>query len=737
MSASLVVAVRDWPLDRLAGCLTSFCAAAPAALSELIVVDFGSQASVGLDGLPVDSRIRIVRVEAKLWSLAEATNLGVLAASSPVIVKTDADLVLAPASVPAFEAVIAAVEQGTPALSLTQVLDLPFDPVVPPDIPALCASILADDRPAAALRPRWGEGGLTIFRRAVWDEIGGYESRFSGWGNEDNDFSGRVRAAGHRLRWTPRGLLQLYHLPHAPSYELPDVVARRRQNIALAETDRSVRRRMRVNTAAVAAPAVVARPTPHVTLAIATSHRPNRDRMLVEAALAFRSQIDNDFEFVIVDNGSAPETAAATKQHFLQAVTFAEARFEYLAAPSIPVARNTATRLARGRYICVVDDDDIALPNRLADHLACFETDRRTHASHGGWIDFDEQTGQIERNGGKPRTIDQLLFGTGKITAHPASLYRTDVLRAVPYDESFLLGSDLDLAIRAARLELNCAHTGSYVTLRRFHANNVTLAGTPEQSAGGQRARQRALAGYTADLRTEMSSRARGDTSELACRNELSLEEIADHLPAYVGAWHLVVPASVFGMHGAAEEQGAEQRAAAGSELLEKLHRIVEGDFVTLANGAAMPIFWRSDPIEGVRNARHLRFKAEGVLDTEVRLISVKQLVVDREEGFPWARLGDAERRLFLRSGRFESLADALFACRDLEQGSLLAAMVSVVSDRDGAGDCYYLMTEAIADRTQATQLQGTLQRKTGAAFHPIGVGGVVGNALPVQDRRH
>ncbi len=58
------------------------------------------------------------------------------------------------------------------------------------------------------------------------------------------------------------------------------------------------------------------------------------------------------------------------------------------------------------------------------------------HGSHGGWIDFDEATGLIERNNGKDRSIATLLKGTGKITAHPASLYRTDVMRALPYDES-------------------------------------------------------------------------------------------------------------------------------------------------------------------------------------------------------------------------------------------------------------------------------------------------------------
>ena len=113
------------------------------------------------------------------------------------------------------------------------------------------------------------------------------------------------------------------------------------------------------------------------------------------------------------------------------------------------------------------------------------------HGSHGGWIDFDESTGLIERNQGKDRSLATLMKGTGKITAHPTCLYRTDVMRAVPYDEAFDLGSDLDLAMRMAAMGLDVAHTRSYLVLRRFQSANVTLTGQSDQVSNGLAARAR------------------------------------------------------------------------------------------------------------------------------------------------------------------------------------------------------------------------------------------------------
>ena len=174
-----------------------------------------------------------------------------------------------------------------------------------------------------------------------------------------------------------------------------------------------------------------------------------------------------------------------------------------------------------------------------------FSSDGNVHGSHGGWIDFDELTGVIERNQGKRRLLSTLLKGTGKITAHPASLYRADVMRAVPYDESFALGSDFDLALRLANNGFEVPHTNSYLTLRRYHSANVTITGQASQVSNGAAARSRTLASLDWQRLGGLDEEAKSHNEEVYCRNQMSIDSIADLIPGYSGSWQIYVPISV------------------------------------------------------------------------------------------------------------------------------------------------------------------------------------------------
>ena len=735
MAVSLIVAVRNWPIDRVLASNRSYAALSPDDLAEIIVVDFGSERPVADAEGNFDARTRVVRVEADDFSLAEATNIGVLHATSELICKTDADIIFHPASLHGYRAAVRAVESGEVDLSLTQVWDVPVE-LSSADGSELSQLLLDGDTLGAALRPRQATGGWTIFSKRTWAEVGGYEARYTGWGSEDNDFVERLRLAGKRARFTPRDALRLYHLPHPPTSEKRTVALQYAKNRVLKEIDQSVRRRLSFphsHKAVLKSPQLRTALPPHVTLAIATSGREGRARMISEALMSFRGQIDNDFEVVVVDNGSTAEEHSEMRRA-LRAIDFAPVHFEQLPTRSIPVARNLATSIARGRYICVVDDDDLALPDRLSDHLACFDAGPMVHGSHGGWIDFDETTGQIERYPGGNRNLAHMLFNRGGNTAHPASFYRTDVLRAMPYDESFTLGSDYDLAIRMARMELNIAHTGSYVTLRRYHAGNVTLVGAEEQRSGGGRARVRTLAGLSKARRKQLQGQV-AKTPAPRCRHSWPLSELALYLPDYAGRWCLLLDASVLGIAAPGQPKPVP-RVKDPAKVLTSLVAAAEGELTTLTNGVAQPIYWRSRPIDGLKELLKLKMKAEAVVRMPLSMISAAQLEADRAEGFPWSQLGDGLGAVFLRSDRFSDLSEALFACSKLGQNTLLASALTMVSDRDDEGECYYLMSNPLTSAAAISQVKFMLEPKTGARFLEIGERGQHGNAFST-DRWH
>ena len=753
---SLIIPVRDWPGERVELCIASFLGLASRTLSEIVVVDFGSATPLRLPRRR-DKTVKLLRLEANVWSAGEAINAGVLTAGNRVLAKADADILITPASRDAFDRAAEEVATGRTGFAIAQATDLP--PGLGPR--EAYAAILSGDERHGRLRAKWGQGGLVLFTRDTWDHIGGVESRFTGWGNEDNDFPERGRRAGHRISWIDREALRIYHVWHPPSYAANGVLRQRQQNQKLAKDDRSVFRAVRFshsNFGALATPQILKTIRPLVTLAVATTSRPNRDRMITEAITSFRGQIDNDFEIVVMDNGSPPEATARLKRRLAPMNWARNLRIEAMPSGSIPGARNRITSLARGRYICVVDDDDIALPHRLADHLKVFTNDGLAHGSHGGWIDFDESTGVIERNSGKQRTVAVLLKGTGKITAHPASLYRTDVLRAVPYDEAFALGSDFDLALRTAGLGFRVLHTGSYLTLRRFHSANVTITGQSNQVTNGLVARNRTTATFPWNRHKGIEEAARKINEEVYCRNQMSIDSLAELIPGYSGHWQIYVPISALSRRDGEGPEGADlppppdatakpvglpavsgrsiDPAEMDQSLLQSLLEIIDGQICVKRSGLNQPIFFRSVPIAGLKKTRRIRDAIEELVQVPVAINSVAQGQLDREQGFNWKAIEVKPGERILQSERFGNLADLLIAYGRIEAASLLRKTVSILADSDEDGEAYFLITRSVRGYDELRALKFELERRTGMHFRHIAANGVP-SELTLSARSH
>ncbi len=496
--------------------------------------------------------------------------------------------------------------------------------------------------------------------------------------------------------------------------------------------------------------------SPLVTLAVATTARPHRDRMILEAIRSFKGQADNDVEIFVLDNGSPPEETATLKRK-LAAIKWARTlRIESLEHGSIPGSRNAIARMARGRYLCVVDDDDIALPNRLGDHLRSFEKDGMAHGSHGGWIDFDESTGVIERNTGKQRTIATLLRGTGKITAHPASFYRTDVMRAVPYDEAFALGSDFDLALRMGSLGFDIRHTNSFLTLRRYHSANVTITGQSNQVSNGLAARARANMSFSWSRQKGIEDAAKKLDGDVYCRNQMSIDSLAELIPGYTGTWQLFVPLSALSRDSArhaiesdrlallaapTEPSTANLAPALGgidmdSSVLEKLLGLVDGEICTRQTGLNQPLYFRSAPITGLGKARRIRTAAEAVVRSPVQLNSVTQARLDRDVPFNWKAIDIKPGERVLQSERFGSLTDLLVAFGRIDNRTLLGKSLSILADSDAEGECYYLLTRPIRGYDELAQLRFELAHSTGKPFRHLAANGVE-NDLTQSPRSH
>ena len=200
---------------------------------------------------------------------------------------------------------------------------------------------------------------------------------------------------------------------------------------------------------------------------------------------------------VVIDDGSVDETPAVLAA-FAEQLPLTVAR-----SPSrgMAAARNLGTALTPTRYICVMDDDDLMLPNRIADHARAVESD--VDISCGGWINFWQDAARLEFIPGKTFDADIAILA-GRAFIHGGSMYRREVLTTFPYQEELQAGADFDMNARALAAGARASHTGSYLLLRRRHEASIGATQRATQSA----ARRVKVGWYRSTIATdELASR--------------------------------------------------------------------------------------------------------------------------------------------------------------------------------------------------------------------------------------
>lgn len=98
--------------------------------------------------------------------------------------------------------------------------------------------------------------------------------------------------------------------------------------------------------------------TPLVSVVMLTYKRADILSRAIDSILA---QTNGDFEFIILNDGSPDNTKDVVKQYDDKRIRY----FENDKNRGIAYSRNRAASLARGKYIMIMDDDDISLPERL------------------------------------------------------------------------------------------------------------------------------------------------------------------------------------------------------------------------------------------------------------------------------------------------------------------------------------------------------------------------------------
>lgn len=112
----------------------------------------------------------------------------------------------------------------------------------------------------------------------------------------------------------------------------------------------------------------------------------NADRFVGQAIQSILDQTFQDFEIIVVDDGSTDQTPQIVQN-------FNDPRLHYLHQENQgpAAARNTGIAAATGEYIAPLDADDLALPHRLAEELEILEKDPALSVVGSGYTWIDEE----------------------------------------------------------------------------------------------------------------------------------------------------------------------------------------------------------------------------------------------------------------------------------------------------------------------------------------------------------
>lgn len=210
---------------------------------------------------------------------------------------------------------------------------------------------------------------------------------------------------------------------------------------------------------------------PHVSV-IMTVY--NGEQFVADAIQSIQQQTLQDFEFIIVDDGSQDRTLE------ILAGFQTDPRICVVAKPRLGRARalNVAWRQTRAAYIANLDADDLARPSRLEQQLSFLQQHPEVGLLSTDCQYLDEETGtaRLVRVPQCDCEMRAELVRRNPITHSSVMMPRTVLENVGGYNETLPVSVDYDLWVRIASV-YQVANLPEVLTVRRLRRHSYFHAG--------------------------------------------------------------------------------------------------------------------------------------------------------------------------------------------------------------------------------------------------------------------
>ena len=204
----------------------------------------------------------------------------------------------------------------------------------------------------------------------------------------------------------------------------------------------------------------------------------NGEKYLNEAIDSILRQTFKDFEFLIINDGSADKTGEILK-------SYNDPRIKIINNDKnigLTKSLNKGLKIAKGEYIARQDADDISMPERLKEEVAFLEINK-DYAVVGTFVKILNENTRITRCWDRPTNDIEIreLLRKDNCIVHGSAMIRGICLHDVGfYDKSMVRSQDYDLWLKLSEMYF-LANIPKYLYIRREHSEIIGLKYREEQ----------------------------------------------------------------------------------------------------------------------------------------------------------------------------------------------------------------------------------------------------------------
>lgn len=197
----------------------------------------------------------------------------------------------------------------------------------------------------------------------------------------------------------------------------------------------------------------------------------NAARYIDESIKSVLSQTYENFELIIYDDGSTDKTREIL-------LGYADPRIKIILGDvnkGLIFARNTIAREAKGKYLALLDADDIASPDRFEKQVAFLESGNADLCG-SAYVTKNEHTGVIKKSKQKYTNPDlkALLLITSPF-CNPTVMGRLEIFQEFPYLDSNKHAEDYGFFVEAALSGYKFANLPERLLIYRLHDEQISV----------------------------------------------------------------------------------------------------------------------------------------------------------------------------------------------------------------------------------------------------------------------